>query len=224
MGCAQSKNARREGLFTQQEQLVGNNNKVCHTPKNEPAQPTTSTMPSTRQSPPDPPTPSRHSPPASRPSSQHLPILEGMGSLSEVWRMPTQWDKFKQYLATLKEDEDSDGKPLTMERYAIFLELYAMLDQEYNNGTDKERLAKIVDEIAKHEEEFFGRERFLRCLDSATRKEILNNIKQVKAGEEKPGPLVFILIYPKIVDKLGELLGSYQNMVLEEEGKNKEKR
>ena len=137
--------------------------------------------------------------------------------------MPKQWDKFKQYLATLKEDEDSDGKPLTMERYAIFLELYAMLDQEYNEGAGKERLVKVVDEIAKHEEEFFGRERFLRCLDSATRREILNNVKQVKAGEEKPGPLVFILIYPKIVDKLGELLGNYQNMVLEEERKNKKK-
>jgi len=138
--------------------------------------------------------------------------------------MPKQWDKFKQYLTTLKEDEDSDGKPLTMERYAIFLELYAMLDQHYNEGASKETLEKMVDEIAEHEEDFFGRERFLRCLDSATRREILKNVKHVKAGEEKAGPLVFILIYPKIVDKLSELLGSYQNMVLEEEGKNKEKR
>ena len=86
--------------------------------------------------------------------------------------MPKQWDKFKQYLTTLKEDEDSDGKPLTMERYAIFLELYAMLDQQYNEGAGKERMANMVDEIAEHEEDFFGRERFLRCLDSATRREI----------------------------------------------------
>jgi len=218
MGCCHSKQERgRKGLFKQQQEFLENNNKA----NNGQAANSQQTLISPLQ--PCPPTPSRHSPPASRPSSQHLPILEGMGSLSEVWTMPRQWDKFKQYLATLKEDEDSDGKPLTMERYAIFLELYAMLDKEYNEGADKERLANIVDEIAEHEEEFFGRERFLRCLDSATRKEILNNVKQVKAGEEKPGPLVFILLYPKIVDKLGELLGSYQNMVLEEERKNKKK-
>jgi len=222
MGCAQSKDMRREGLLTQQEELVGNNNQACHSPKNDP-QPTTSTMPST-QSPALPSSPSRHSPPVTRPSSQHLPLLEGMGSLSEVWSMTKQWDKFKQFLATLNEDVDSDGQPLTMERYAIFLELYAMLDKEYNDGADNERLLEIVDEIAEHEEEFFGRERFLRCLDSGTRKEILKNIKEAKAGKEKAGPMVFIIIYPKIVDKLLEQLGNYQNRVLEEEGKNKEKR
>merc|ERR1712025_1237725 len=98
--------------------------KACHSPKNDPQPTTTSTMPLTQLTT-STSSPSRHSPPVTRPSSQHLTLLEGMGSLSEVWSMPKQWDRFKQYLATLKEDEDSDGKPLTMERYAIFLEVYA---------------------------------------------------------------------------------------------------
>merc|ERR1712025_788910 len=131
--------------------------------------------------------------------------------------MTKQWDRFKQYLATLNEDVDSDGQPLSMERYA-------MLDKEYNDGAGNDRLLEIVAEIAEHKEEFFGRERFLRCLDSGTRKEILKNVKEAKAGKEKAGPMVFIIIYPKIVDKLLEQLGNYQNRVLEEEGKNKEKR
>jgi len=131
--------------------------------------------------------------------------------------MTKQWDKFKQYLATLQEDVDSDGQPLSIERYAIFLELYAMLDKLYNEGAANERLVEMVEEIAHHEEEFFGRERFLRCLDSGTRKEILRKIKDVKSGNEKAGPMVFIIIFPKIVDKLSEQLGNYQSIVLEEE-------
>ena len=138
--------------------------------------------------------------------------------------MAKQWDKFKQYLATISEGEDSDGQSLSMERYAIFLELYAKLDMEYNAGADKARLVQLIGEIADHEEEFLGRERCLRCVDSAMRREVLNNVKMAKAGSDNAGPIVFMLIYPRVVDKLGEMLGTYQNMLLDEEGVKKEKR
>ena len=48
--------------------------------------------------------------------------------------------KFKQYLATLNEGEDSEGIPLSMVRYATFLELYARLDMEYTSGAHGEML------------------------------------------------------------------------------------
>ena len=138
--------------------------------------------------------------------------------------MAKQWDKFKQYLATISEGEDSDGQSLSMERYAIFLELYAKLDMEYNAGADKARLVQLIGDIADHEEEFLGRERCLKCVDSAMRREVLKNIKMARSGSEKAGPTVFILIYPRVVDRLGGMLGNYQNMMLEEERVKKEKR
>jgi len=138
--------------------------------------------------------------------------------------MAKQWDKFKQYLATISEGEDSDGHSLSMERYAIFLELYAKLDMEYNAGADKARLVQLIGEIGDHEEEFLGKERCLKCVDSGMRSEVLKNIKMARTGSEKAGPTVFILIYPRVVDRLGDMLGNYQNMLLEEERVKKEKR
>ena len=46
------------------------------------------------------------------------------------------------------------------------------------------------------------------------RKEVLERIKNVKNGTDEPGPKVFTLLYPRVVDRLGELLGSYQNMLI----------
>ena len=137
--------------------------------------------------------------------------------------MPEQWAQFKDYLATLNEGEDSEGNPLSMVRYATFLELYARLDLEYNSGAHTDRLLQMVDEIAEHDEQFLGRERCLRCVDSGMRREVLNNIKMTKAGSEKAGPTVFILIYPRVVEKLEEMLGNYQNMLIEEDQKKKKK-
>lgn len=137
--------------------------------------------------------------------------------------MPHQWDKFKEYLATISEGEDSAGKPLTMKRYATFLEMYARLDMEYRQGDVRENLVQLVEQIAENEEQFLGRERCLKCIDMGVRREVLKNIKSVKMGSEEAGPKVFILIYPRVVDKLGEMLGNYQNTVLEEQGKVNQK-
>ena len=126
-------------------------------------------------------------------------------------------------MASLNEGEDSEGNPLSMVRYATFLDLYARLDLEYNSGAHRDRLVQLVDEIAEHEEQFLGRERCLRCIDSGMRREVLNNIKMAKASSEKAGPTVFILIYPRVVEKLEEILGNYQNMLMEEDQKKKKK-
>ena len=55
------------------------------------------------------------------------------------------------------------------------------------------------------------------------RREVLNNIKMAKASSEKAGPTVFILIYPRVVEKLEEILGNYQNMLMEEDQKKNKK-
>jgi len=132
-----------------------------------------------------------------------------------VWSSPLKWEKYKQYLATISEGEDSDGKPLTMARYATFLELYAKLDYEYRRGTAVEELAKIVlEDIAGNKEGFLDRERCLRCVDSGMRREVLLRIEKVRKVREEAGPQVFILVYPRVVDKLGELLGTFQNILI----------
>ena len=137
--------------------------------------------------------------------------------------MPEQWEKFKQYLAIINEGEDSEGNSLSMVRYATFLEMYARLYMEYNSGTHSDRLVQLVDEIAEYEEQFLGRERCLKCIDSGTRREVLNNIKMAKACSENAGPTVFILLYPRVVEKLEEMLGNYQNMLMDEDQKRKKK-
>ena len=60
-----------------------------------------------------------------------------LGSISEVWREKDRWDKFVEYLVPLSEGDDSDGKPMSLSRYARFLELYVKLDQlgKYSSGT-----------------------------------------------------------------------------------------
>eukprot|EP00092_Neocalanus_flemingeri_P003450 GFUD01003699.1.p1 GENE.GFUD01003699.1~~GFUD01003699.1.p1 ORF type:complete len:240 (+),score=106.74 GFUD01003699.1:41-721(+) len=226
MGCIQSKPRTRKGLHTQQEEFIVNNNKASRDPStsSHPPQARPSPTPPTSYNDQHPSSSSPHSPPTSLHSSHPLPYLEGLGSLSEVWSMPQQWDKYKQYLATISEGEDSEGQPLSMVRYATFLEMYARLDMEYRRGEGRERLIQLVKEIAEHEEQFLGRERCLKCVDAGMRKEVLERVKNVKNGSEEAGPRVFILIYPRVVDRLGEMLGNYQNTLLEEEGEVTKKR
>ena len=52
------------------------------------------------------------------------PTFEGIGILSEIWRSGSEWAKFKSYLTSVLEGEVTDGEPLSMVRYAIFLEMY----------------------------------------------------------------------------------------------------
>ena len=60
-----------------------------------------------------------------------------------MWSLPQQWDKYTQYLSTIREGEDSEGHPLTMVRYAMFLEMYARLDMEYRRGEGRDKLMQM---------------------------------------------------------------------------------
>ena len=52
-----------------------------------------------------------------------------LGSISEVWREKIRWDKYVEFLETMSEGEDSNGRKLSLSRYAKFLELYVKLHQ-----------------------------------------------------------------------------------------------
>ena len=166
---------------------------------------------------PQPPSPSRHSPPSSR-SFHRLPHpqLEGLGGgLSEVWTLPAKWDQYKLYLAGLEaEGEDSNGQPLDLQRYATFLELFVELYREWREGAGQDRLRGLVRGVVEHQEGFLDRERCLSCVDQGLRRDVMEAVRRVEGEEEDPGPAVFLPIYPRIVDKLSELLGVYQNKLL----------
>ena len=80
---------------------------------------------------------------------------------------------------------------------------------EINEDTKDEELKEFVLHIKQHDEDFFGAERCLRCIDKAARTEILKNIKLVREGKMKGGKLVYQPAYSPVLDKLNELLGSY---------------
>ena len=52
-----------------------------------------------------------------------------LGSISEIWREKDRWDEFVKYLEPQSEGDDSEGRPMSLARYARFLELYVKLDQ-----------------------------------------------------------------------------------------------
>lgn len=209
MGCVQSKpRARRKGLMSQQEDLVVNNNVQAADP--DVLSPLTIKPPA--------PAPSRHSPPASRPASgPGRPELEDVGSLGEIWTNIEKWEGFKGWLGDQSEGSDSEGVALSLERYALFLELYVSLDQEFRSQAGSEHCHNLVVEIATHPQDFLGRERCLKCIDSGLRKSVMLNIKHVREGKMDPSPAVFVIVYQRVVDRLAELLGSYQNYLLKQE-------
>ena len=189
-----------------------------------PAPPTDLTSPLGHKTPA--PTPaSRHSPPASRPRAsigrEDLGELEDIERLGDVWSNRTKWEGFLSWLRSQSEGEDSEGQSLSLERLAIFLELYVDLDQQFRSQPHSEHCLNMVLEIADHREDFFGRERCLKCIDTAMRKTVLLNVKNVKEGKEFPSPAVFVIVYQRVVDRLQELLGSYQNSLLEKQKSDK---
>jgi hypothetical protein len=70
---------------------------------------------------------------------------------------------------------------------------------------------KVLD-IKNHEEDFFGTERCLRCIDAGIRKKVMDNLKKVRNNEQKPGAWVYSPVYPRVLDKLNYLLGSYHKV------------
>ena len=199
MGCASSDLKEKEGILTQQSKILEESdqhnlneivlNKNANTDNENELTPNSSEI-------------SSREPPC---------VLEGLGILSEVWRAAQEWDEFRLYLTSISEGEDSDGQSLSMVRYANFLEMYAMLDMEYRRRGDEDRLKQLVKNIVEDEEGFFDREKCLRCIDAGMRKDVLEHIKNVENGEEPAGPDVFTMVLPRVVDRMGEMLGNYQN-------------
>ena len=88
--------------------------------------------------------------------------------------------------------------------------------KEENEDSSIEEINAFVLYIKQHEDDFFGAERCLRCIDKAMRKQVLENVKQVRQSQGKPaadrvrgGKWVYQPVYPSVLDKLNELLGSY---------------
>ncbi len=135
-----------------------------------------------------------------------------LGSLTETWKNQSEWSKFVSHLAKKQERVDSLGKPLTLARYAKFLELYVKLDQAEQLGSPSEdKVRSLALEIKHDPEDFFGLERCLSCIDRGMRGQILKNVRRVEKGEVKAGTWVYQPAYPRVVDKLNDLLGDYNS-------------
>ena len=161
---------------------------------------------------------SRHSPPITRLSTKLSGLSDLPSDLSSVWIDLQEWKQFKKYATNLSEGEDSDGRKMSLGRYCEFLELYAELDSEFRSEKrNGEKLSWLVENIMNHEEGFLDRERGLKVVDSGLRREILDNVRKVREKYIEPGPHIFVLMYQRVLDKLNELVGNYQNMLIEEE-------
>ncbi len=62
-----------------------------------------------------------------------------------------------------------------------------------------------------HEEDFFGIERCLRCIDKGMRGQVLSNLRRVTKENVPAGTWVYQPVYPRVLDKLNEMLGHYQS-------------
>ena len=138
-------------------------------------------------------------------------IRSGLGS---VWTDKSKWAQFKSWLREQNEGEDDCGMPLSLDRYALFLELYIAFDSNFRSDLKGENVMLSFMNIVNHEEKFFGNYRCLKCLDSGDRKLIIKSVKQVKNGTLEPNPTVFEIVYQKVFDKLLNLLGGFQNKVI----------
>ena len=161
--------------------------------------------------------PSRHSPPASRPQSLSgslHPELDGIESLSEL-RRSTKWTSFKTWLAAQEaEGEDDCGRPLSLERYATFSELFTSLETRHAQQPGTQAVREAFLNIVNHEEKFFGKYRCLKCVDIGMRSTILKETRNVKAGTTSASPDLLAAVNQRVEDRLSDLLASYQKHVL----------
>ena len=172
------------------------------------------------------PAPSKHSPPATRPQSYKdnlHPELDDIESLSEIIKNKQKWEEFKSWVRNDCESEgsDSDGE-LLFDRYLIFLEVFLDFQSRHKADPTSEATRQSFLSIANHGEKFFGVERYLKVMDSEMRSEIVDKIKKVKSGSLQPSPEIFSRLYPKVWDKTSELLGHYQNHIIEKHKVTKE--
>ncbi len=63
--------------------------------------------------------------------------------------------------------------------------------------------------IRDHEEDFFGADRCLQCIDGSMRSQVMDNLRRVHNGEAKGGTWVYQPVYPRVVEALNGMLGTY---------------
>jgi len=154
--------------------------------------------------------PKKKPPWASRRMSTDL--AKNFGTISDTWRDAASWQSFTAHLALTGEGLDSENRQMSFLRYAIFLELYVELDQaERVQKRPEPELKALVLGIRDHEEDFFGMERCLRCIDKGMRGQVLSNLRRVNKDGVPAGSWVYQPVYPRVLDKLNELLGHFQN-------------
>ena len=128
-----------------------------------------------------------------------------------------EWKKFYTWLDhSQPEGLDSSDVPMKLSRYAKFLSLFVQLHcQEkelIEQGRSKNANQILMDRIeAIHQdpEGFFDTERCLRCIDAGVRKQVMDNLKQVRKSQADPGVWVYQPAYSPVLDKLNHLLGFY---------------
>ena len=111
------------------------------------------------------------------------------------------------------EASDSDGE-LFFDRYITFIELYQVFERNFRTSAVSESTKQSFLTLVNHEEKFFSVDRYLRVLDAESRSDIVQHIKNVKSGSQQPSLDVFSRLYSRVWDKSSELLGSYQNYII----------
>lgn len=151
-------------------------------------------------------------------------LARNFGTLTDYWKDANSWAKFTSYLEKMDEGTDSDGRPMSLARYALFLELYVALDQaERVEARPESELKDMVLSIRDHQEDFFGIERCLRCIDKGMRSQVLTNLKKVSQDEIAAGTWIYQPVYPRVLDKINELTGHYHSEVKLKEKQQAEK-
>ena len=73
-----------------------------------------------------------------------------LGSITEVWTSREQWLKYCQYLDNMAaEAYDSEGVPIKLSRYALFLKLYVDLFQKEKYLKEQRKDTKTSNEELK---------------------------------------------------------------------------
>ena len=75
-----------------------------------------------------------------------------LGSIGEIWKSREEWLKYCQYLDKMTpEGFDSDGLPVKLSRYAVFLKLYVELYQREMHFTEMETSrGQLIDRTFKN--------------------------------------------------------------------------
>ena len=139
-----------------------------------------------------------------------------MGSITEVWKSTHEWKKFYTWLDhSPPEGLDSSNVPMKLSRYAKFLSLFVQLHCkekeliEQGSKNANQILMDRIEAIHQDPEGFFDTERCLRCIDAGVRKQVMDNLKQVRKSQADPGVWVYQPAYSPVLDKLNHLLGFY---------------